>query len=97
MSFKQDASGYWIEVAPGALLDYAESWADWLNAGDTIQSAVWTVSTGLAIEAQSKTGTEAKVWLSGFALGTTYEASCKITTVNGRVDVRSFRLICKKR
>ena len=94
--FKKDALGDWIPVSPGAVLDYAESWLDWLN-GDTIAGAVWTLSTGLSNQEQSETDSVAKVRISGFIDGTTYEASCMMTTALGLVDTRSFRLVCKKR
>lgn len=94
--FKVDASGNWIEVSPGATLDYAEEWADWLGT-DTLATVVWTVPTGITISAQSNTPTLAKAWLAGFTLNLTYEVSCKVTTAAGRIDARVFRLICKKR
>lgn len=96
--FKRDASGPWIEVSPGAVLDYAEAWDDWLAAvTDTIASVVWTVPADLTVQSQSNTTVKASVWLSGFALGTTYECTCAIVTAAGRHDSRSFRLVCKKR
>ena len=94
--FKQDGRGYWIEVSPSAVLDYAEDWADWIGA-DTIASVTWAVPAGLTITAQANTTTKATVWLSGFVLGSTYEVSCRITTAAGRVDTRVFRLVCRKR
>lgn len=94
--FKRDATGHWIEVSPGAVLDYAEEWSDWLGA-DTIATVAWTLAAGLTAQSQSNTATKATVWLSGFALDATYEVACKVTTAAGRVDTRVFRLVCRKR
>lgn len=92
--FKRDAEGYWKAVAPESYLDYADEFADWIPAGDSIASVVWSVPAGITASAPSHTTTKAIVWLSGFVLNNTYKISCKITTTAGRIIPRVFRLVC---
>ncbi len=94
--FMLDAYGYWLPVSPGALLDYAEEWADWLGS-DSLQSVVWNIPVPLTIAQQSNDASLAKIWLGGFVVGVSYDVACRITTMSGRVDTRSFRLVCKRR
>lgn len=94
--FKRDATGPWMEVSPGAALDYAEDWTDWLGA-DTLASVTWTVPVALTVDAQSNTTVKATLSLSGFVEGTTYEIKGSIVTAGGRQDSRIFRLVCRKR
>ncbi len=95
-SFLKDAVGYWLPVSPGAVLDYSVEWLDWIGT-DTISSVVWTVPTGITSSAPTNTDSVARVWLSGFVDGTTYEIKCTVTTTAGRTDSREFRLVCKPR
>ena len=78
--------------SPAAELDYTVDWSDWLPDGDTISSVVWVVPAGLTQESASNSTTGATVWLSGGTLGAVYTVTCKITTVGGRIDTRSFRV-----
>ena len=75
---------------PNAVLDYAVDWSKWL-AGDQISDSSWSVSDpALEISDQANTATQATVWLSGGAVGTSYTVTNKITTQAGRIDERSF-------
>jgi hypothetical protein len=82
---------------PHADLPYSIDWTDWLAAGDTLASAVWTVSSGLTKGTESLTSTAATVRLSGGTAGGTYLVACKVTTALGYTDERSFRLPCRQR
>lgn len=97
MSFKTDATGDWAPVSPGAVLDWDADLTDWMPTGDTINTATWSVPSGLTIVSQNETDTIAKVWLSGFLEGTTYDIYVVITTIGGRTERRDFRLVCAKR
>jgi len=78
---------------PQAKLDYQFDWGtNWLETGDTIESVVWTVPSGLTKESQSNTTTTATVWLSGGVDGRSYDIICQITTDDGREDQRTFTL-----
>jgi len=80
---------------PSAELDYAIDWEDWLEGTDTIASAIWTVPTGLVLEAQTETDTVSAIWLSGGVLGLKYNVACLMTTTDGRIDERTFTIRIK--
>ena len=76
---------------PDAILDYSVEWSPWL-AGDEISSSAWLLEEGAQLEivSDSKTATSATVWLRGGQKGTTYLVTCRIVTVGGRTDDRTF-------
>jgi hypothetical protein len=80
---------------PNAKLDYGFDWSEWLETGDTLATAVWTVPTGLVNEAEDLNDTIAAVWLSGGTAGESYEVVCLVTTTEGRIDERSFVIVCE--
>jgi len=75
---------------PLATLDYTVDWSAWLATGDTLASVVWTVPTGLTKTTSSNTTTAATIWLSGGNVTVTYNVTCDITTVDGRIDAREL-------
>jgi len=95
-SFKVDGTGFWILKDPAATLDYMLDWEEWL-ADDTITAATWTLTSGITKPQEAFTDTTTTVWLAGGSAGTTYTATCHITTASGRQEDRSFRVICKDR
>ena len=76
---------------PDAILDYSVEWSPWL-AGDEISSSAWLLEEGAQLEivSDSKTATSATVWLRGGQKGSAYLVTCRIVTVGGRTDDRSF-------
>ncbi|MDP3855334.1 hypothetical protein [Phenylobacterium sp.] len=99
-TFKYDAAGPWIAKDPNAVLDYQLNWDaigdSWLN-GDTISAATWTVAAGITKDSDDRTTTTTRIWLSGGTAGQTYVVSCRIMTAGGRVEDRSFRIVCAER
>ena len=77
---------------PSSLLDYALDWSDWLETDETIDSAVWTVPTGLRKNSSSINDALTIVWLSEGTVNTSYHVTCCVTTSLGRIDERSFNL-----
>ena len=74
---------------------YRIDWAPILTAlGETIQSAVWTVESGLTawISTVSPPGasTMAEIWLGGGTAGRSYEVGNTITTNTARILRRSM-------
>jgi len=77
---------------PDGILDYIFDFAnsrnggnelDWLEAGETITTAVvTTTTTNLVIENSAiiSTNSRVKVWISGGVSGDSYVIECKITT-----------------
>lgn len=91
-----DSPTYFIKD-PDANLDYSFDWTSWMPYGDSISSLAWTIPTGLTQTASSSTSTTATVWLSGGAVGQSYQIRCKITTASGRVDERTVTIIVRQR
>jgi hypothetical protein len=81
-----------IEKDPSAQLDYTISWHDWLPPQDRIVSVTWTVPVGIAMASNAFSTTDATIWLTGGTDGQTYDITCEITTLENRVDDRTFRV-----
>ena len=82
---------------PDAVLDYQWDWASWLPTGDTIASATVTADAGLTVASSSATSTAVLAWLSGGTVGQSYTVQCRVTTVQGRTDDRSFPIAVMQR
>lgn len=84
---------------PQATLDYAVDWTAWLDQGDTITAAQWTIPDGItqAAPAPSTDGGKATVWLSGGTVGQVYPITCRVTTSAGRVDERTVEILIAQR
>lgn len=80
-----------FDKADDEVLDYAVDWSAWLGV-DTITTSIWSVSTGLTVDSESETTTEATVWLSGGTNNKIYLVTNQITTANGRTAERSFNI-----
>lgn len=82
---------------PQAKLDYQVTWADWLEAGETISTSAFAIDVApdaiLVISsspASSNTTTTATVWLEAGTVGKTYRVRNRITTTSGRTEDKSF-------
>jgi len=80
---------------PADNTQYRMDWTPILTAlGETIQSSVWTVESGLTagISTTSPFGapTTAEIWLRGGTVDQSYEVGNTITTNTGRVLRRSM-------
>lgn len=74
-----------------AVLDFGVDWSNWLEDGDTISSSSWTVTPStITTDSTENTTTVAKIWLSGGLTGTTYTATNRIVTSDGRTEDRSI-------
>lgn len=83
-SFKKD---------PQAVLDYKFDWTDYLTPlPDTIMSVAWILSAGLTKVSESSAPMVATIFVSGGVINQTETITCRITTVNGRVDDRTASL-----
>lgn len=94
---------YYRLLTPSGKLDYTLDLDDdpWLATGDTLQSAAWTaLDSGVSVAAQSNTTTQATVWVqasSSVTEGEIYDVQCKLTTVGGRIDHRTLRIVIRRR
>lgn len=74
-----------------AVLDFTQDWSKWLIDGDTITESTWNMAPlGLVVEDSTHDDKTATMWVSGGVVGTTYKATNRITTAQGRVDERSI-------
>ena len=93
----------WIDKDPEAQLFYTFDWSDWLAAGDGISTAEYTVTARandpdpLVKVSQGIQGSKTYVELKDGQLGKSYLVSVKVTTNNGLVDRRSFRVKIENR
>ena len=84
--------------SPYAVLDYTIDWEDWLESGETISTATWSIPSGLTDEEnESNTTTSATVWVSGGVLGTRYAVRGHIVTSEGREDSRTIYITVEAR
>jgi hypothetical protein len=105
--YQQDNQGAWISKDPTAQLVYSLDWSAWLNISDAIQSIdvnlqarandpqpLVLVNSGISTNSSGKvTFTE----LSGGQVGKVYTITTKVTTQNGLIDSRSFRVKIENR
>lgn len=96
-SFNKDSEGLWIIKDPQAALDYMIDWTKWLAEGDTLFESVFTATPGITIDNFTLSTTQTVVWLSGGAPGKTYKITNRVTSTQGRVDERSFRVKVESR
>lgn len=83
---------------PDARLDYGCDWSAWLQAGETITDAAWSVDDDtLTIVDTTNDGTTTTVWLSAGVLGRTYRVTNHITSSMGRQDDRTLSIQCQQR
>ncbi len=81
------------EKDPDARIDYTIAWSDWLEPlGDVITASTLAVDAGLTAETQTFTAYDATVWLSGGTTGSSYAATNRITTRDGRTNERTIVL-----
>jgi hypothetical protein len=101
--FLADNEGTFIDKDPIASLVYTMNWSQWLPAGQTITTSIWTFETisgdtiPLVNEAASNTTTSASIEISGGSAGKIYKVYNKITTTSGYEDRRYFRIKVKVR
>ena len=83
---------------PDAVLDYAIDWgSEWLCIGESINSYIITVDTGLTKDSNSEVGGIITMWLSGGTAEEDYVVACKIVTSAGRTEERSILIRCRER
>lgn len=96
--FEQTIQGLTIQKDTEAQLFYTFDWVDWLPAGDALDTAEYTITARandpdpLAKVSEGIQGTQTYVELSDGQEGKTYTVTCKITTSEGLIDRRHFRV-----
>lgn len=101
--FEQINQQLWISKDPEAQLFYTFDWTDWLATGDNIATAVYSVSARINDPdpiVKVTSGIQGKttyVELKDGQEGKSYVVTVKVTTSNGLVDRRNFRVKVESR
>ena len=93
--FSADAAGPFIVSAPGDNRDYSLDWTALVQEGETLSASDWSVAHGLVLGAVAVTGLVTTQWLSGGGDGMDYRVTNTVTTSQGRVFKRSFRVLVR--
>lgn len=101
--FEQINQTLQITKDPEAQLFYTFDWSRWLTTGDGIATAEYTVAARVndpdpvTIESQGIQGEQTYVELAGGQVNKSYMVSVKVTTTDGLIDRRSFRVKVENR
>ena len=94
----QTTQGLQIEKDTEAQLVYTFDWVDWLPQGDSLSTATYTITARandpdpLTRVSQGIQGTKTYVELSNGQEGKTYIVTAAVTTTDGLIDRRYFRV-----
>jgi hypothetical protein len=102
--YKQDTQGIWIEKDRLATLTYSLDWSEWLATGQTVSAVTYSITpptynpTPLTISTSGVTGgTITFVKLAAGTAGKIYTVTAAITTDDGSLDRRYFRVRVENR
>ena len=96
--YQQTTQGLQIEKDTEAQLVYTFEWSDYLPTGDSLSAVSYTITARandpdpLAIVSQGVQGTKTYVELSNGQEGKSYVVTAQITTTDGIIDRRFFRV-----
>ena len=96
--FYQTIQGLTIDKDSEALLSYTFDWAEWLPASDALATVEYTVTARvndpdpLIKVSDGIEGNKTFVTLREGQIGKTYTVTCKVTTDDGLIDRRNFRV-----
>ena len=103
--FVQTNQGLEIDKDVEAQLVYTFDWSTWLEENDTIATVTYTAAarrndpTPIVVESSGITDSNSDTYveLSGGQADKTYIITAKVTTSDGIIDRRSFRVKCVNR
>lgn len=102
--YLRDQQGIYILKDPEAQLVYVFDWSEWLPEGDTISTVNYTLQvrandpTPLVRESQGvQSSTKTYVEISGGGAGKIYTVTAAVTTSDGEIDRRNFRIKVENR
>ena len=101
--YKQDTEGASIEQDRLANLTYSMEWADWLAVGQSLSAVAYTITaptynpTPMTISTSGISGTKTYVKLAAGTAGKIYTVTAAITTDDGSLDRRYFRVKVENR
>ena len=89
----------WISKDPEAQLFYTFDWSQWLTTGDAIDTAVYTIAARVndpdpltKVSSGIQSGNKTYIELKDGQAGKSYTVSVKVTTTDGLVDSRYFKV-----
>lgn len=101
--FMRDVQGVYIEKDPEAELVYTLDWTDWLLSGDSVQAVTYSVAPTADVndidimDSGINVGVYTYVKLNKGIVNQVYTIAAEVTTANGLVDRRNFRVKVKNR
>lgn len=102
--YEKDTLGSWISKDPQAELVYSMNWTDWLAQGQTIASVSYSLQVRandpaplVKVSQGVQGGNVTYVELNGGQVGKVYTVTAAITTDDGALDRRSFRIKVENR
>lgn len=102
--FNETPQGIWIAKDSQATLTYTLDWSQWLENSDTIDSVDFTVAARIndpqplvKVTQGIQDGTKTYITLSSGQANKVYIVTARITTSDGLVDRRSFRVHVENR
>ena len=101
--FLQTNTGLEIDKDTQAELTYTFEWSDWLETGDGVASVEYSVTarrndpTAVTISSSGVNGTKTYAVLAGGQAEKVYIVTAKVTTSDGLIDRRAFRVNVKDR
>jgi hypothetical protein len=97
--FVQTVAGLQILKDPEAQLTYTLDWVDWLPTGDELSTVDWTITARAndpdpvqEVSSGITEDTKTYIELSDGVAGKTYTITAKVTTVDGLIDRRFFKV-----
>lgn len=97
--FEQTIQGLTIQKDTEAILTYTFDWSEWLPQGDSISAVQYDVQARandpdplVAVNSGVQSGTKTYIKLRDGQEGKIYTVSAKVTTADGLVDRRNFRV-----
>jgi hypothetical protein len=97
--FEQTLQGLTIQKDTEAVLTYSFDWSEWLPTGDTIASVVYNVQARandpdplVSVNTGVEGGNKTFIKLRDGQEGKIYTVSAKVTTTDGLIDRRNFRV-----
>jgi len=101
--FVQTIQGLQISKDPEAKLTYTLDWVDWLETGDSLVTATWTIQARandpdpLVKITDGIQGTKTFITLDEGQVGKSYTVYCKVVTDDGLEDRRFFKVKMENR
>lgn len=93
-----------IDKDPEAVLTYTFDWSQWLVNSDIISNVVYTLHVRandpqplVKLDDGIINNSSTYIKLSGGQVDRTYVVSCTVTTADGLIDRRNFRVMIKNR